>query len=178
MKKVGFLNFQHQRGATMIEIMIAVLVFSIGLLGIASTQILGLANTQNSLSRSIARDLSYEIAEVMRIQRDDGSIAGVFVGTTVAADGTITDGNGAPLTTAISACQTLDSDACNATNMAKNEVFLWGTRLATLLPGATAEIEGVGPYTVTISWVEQRSTIDADGDDVVDPTVIVTGFDL
>lgn len=73
-KSIG-LN-RSQQGATMIEIMIAILVFSVGLLGLASTQTLGLTNTQSALSRSYAAQLSYELVDIMRLNRTVTSGAG------------------------------------------------------------------------------------------------------
>lgn len=55
-----------QRGAGLIEVLVAVLVMAIGLLGIAALQATALRNSQSSLERSQAVVLSYAILDAMR----------------------------------------------------------------------------------------------------------------
>ena len=60
-----------QRGASLIEVLIAVLIMGIGLLGIAAMQTTALRNSQSSLERSQAVIQSYTIFEAMRSNRAD-----------------------------------------------------------------------------------------------------------
>ena len=55
-----------QRGFSLLEALIAVLVLSIGLLGVAALQANALRNNQSSLERSMAVAQSYSILEAMR----------------------------------------------------------------------------------------------------------------
>ncbi len=55
-----------QRGVGLIEVLISVLVLSIGLLGIAALQAQALKNGQSSLERSQAVILTYSILDAMR----------------------------------------------------------------------------------------------------------------
>ncbi|MFC3550106.1 type IV pilus modification protein PilV [Lysobacter cavernae] len=59
----------HQRGVGLIEVLIAVLVMAIGLLGIAALQATALRNSQSSLERSQAVIQSYTIFDAMRANR-------------------------------------------------------------------------------------------------------------
>lgn len=56
----------HSRGVGLIEVLIAVLVMAIGMLGIASMQATALRNSQSSLERSQAVIHSYAILDAMR----------------------------------------------------------------------------------------------------------------
>lgn len=56
----------RQRGVGLIEVLVAVLVMAIGLLGIAALQATALRNSQSSLERSQAVVLSYAILDAMR----------------------------------------------------------------------------------------------------------------
>jgi type IV pilus assembly protein PilV len=56
----------RQRGVGLIEVLIAVLVMAIGLLGVAALQAAALRNSQSSLERSQAVVLSYAILDAMR----------------------------------------------------------------------------------------------------------------
>jgi type IV pilus assembly protein PilV len=60
---------KSQGGATLVEVLVAVLVLSIGLLGIAGLQLSALQNNRNAHVRSQASMLAYYIADRMRANR-------------------------------------------------------------------------------------------------------------
>jgi len=111
-----------QSGATMVEVMISVLIFSVGLLGIASTQTLGLTNTQSALNRSYAAQLSYEMLDLMRLNRATTQL-------TDFAAGNIFDTFATTLGNASTQPERTDcgkaAQQCSATNLAENDLFLW-----------------------------------------------------
>lgn len=55
-----------QRGTTLIEVLIAVLVLAVGLLGVAALQASALRNSQSSYERSQATILTYSLFDAMR----------------------------------------------------------------------------------------------------------------
>ena len=59
----------RQRGASLLEVMISVLIMAIGLLGIAAMQATALRNSQGSTERSQAVIQSYAIIDAMRANR-------------------------------------------------------------------------------------------------------------
>ena len=59
-----------QAGASLLEVLIAVLILAIGLLGIAALQSLTLKNTQSSSERTAAIIQSYAMLDMMRANRD------------------------------------------------------------------------------------------------------------
>ena len=59
----------HSRGLTLLEVLIAVVVLSIGLLGLAHLQIYGLEATDNSYRRSVASYVAMDLADRMRVNR-------------------------------------------------------------------------------------------------------------
>ena len=61
---------RKQRGATLIEILVAVLVLSFGLLGMAALQTRAVQGNQSSLQRSQAVMLNNSIMDAMRIDRE------------------------------------------------------------------------------------------------------------
>jgi type IV pilus assembly protein PilV len=60
-----------QRGVGLIEVLVAVLILSIGLLGIALVQTRALSSNNSSLTRSSAVVASYSVLEILRAQRAD-----------------------------------------------------------------------------------------------------------
>lgn len=65
-----------QRGATLIEVLVAVLVLSLGLLGLAGLQGISLRNSSNAFMRTQATNLSYEILDQLRAGRTQIALAG------------------------------------------------------------------------------------------------------
>ena len=59
-------KLKGQRGLTMVEVLVAMLIFAIGLLGVAGMQSLALKSTDNSNMRSLVNIHAYEIVERMR----------------------------------------------------------------------------------------------------------------
>lgn len=66
-----------QRGVSLIEVLIAVLIMGVGLLGIAAMQATALRNSQSALERSQAVIMSYAILDAMRANRD-AAIGGAY----------------------------------------------------------------------------------------------------
>lgn len=66
-------GMRHQRGFTLIEVLIAALVLSIGLLGLGGLQSISLKMNQGSYLRTQATTLAYEIADAMRANRGNAA---------------------------------------------------------------------------------------------------------
>lgn len=60
-----------QRGMTLIEVLVALLVLAIGLLGVAALQAIGLKTGRSAYERSQATMLAYDLADRMRARRAD-----------------------------------------------------------------------------------------------------------
>jgi len=66
-----------QRGISLIEVLIALLLISIGLLGMASLQANSLKFNRSAYDRSVATQLAYDITDRMRANRA-GALAGDY----------------------------------------------------------------------------------------------------
>ena len=75
-----------QRGTTLVETLVALVVLSVGLLGIAALQMASLTNNRGAHLRSQAAVLAYDIADRMRANRNVAMGSGYLVnyGATVA----------------------------------------------------------------------------------------------
>lgn len=95
MQRVGnFSAIQRQGGVGLIEILIAVLVLSIGFLGIAALQTKALANNNSAMIRTQASIAAYSMFDAMRADRAN-ALAGnynqtVTVGACPAGGGSLT----------------------------------------------------------------------------------------
>ncbi len=106
----------RQTGMTLIEILISLLILSVGLLGMAGLQTVSLRNTQSAYQRTQAAVLSSDIVERVRANQQ-----GVEAGSYDNAAGAVT-----------ASCNSLSG--CTAAQMAANDVAEWKTALATTLP--------------------------------------------
>jgi type IV pilus assembly protein PilV len=131
-------------GFTLIEVLIAMLILAVGLLGLAALQTHSLKNNQSAYYRSQATQLAYDIADRMRVN--------------VASAATYTNGHAAEHKNC------LTTDSCTPLEMAEHDLFEWNTAIqAAILPSATGKIKpdlkitgGVKAYIVTIEWDENR----------------------
>ncbi|MCQ8127272.1 type IV pilus modification protein PilV [Methylomonas rivi] len=137
------------KGFTLIEVLVAVIILAIGLLGLAGIQTVGLKNNQSAYTRSQATQLAYDIADRMR-----ANVAGVTTYTT-------TDPPDAAET---AACST--ATGCTPAQMAETDLFQWNATLTDVLPGGSGTIAVAGNvFTITITWDD-----DHDGDNSNNPS--------
>ena len=83
------LNGRHARGASLIEILIAVFVLTIGILGMAAMQARAIKGNLSSMQRTQAVMLSYYILDVMRVDKDTAKTLGYNTGSLDTATGLI-----------------------------------------------------------------------------------------
>lgn len=130
---------RNQSGVGLIEVLIAVLVLSIGFLGIAALQVRSLSMNNSSMARSVATMDSYSILDAMRA--DLANAQNLAYNITVY-------GNACPATT---------------DTLAHTQLTQWCNQLAAGL-GASASTTGtidcigsLGICTVTVSYDDSKS---------------------
>jgi len=69
MKKSPYQPFKSEKGSTLLEVLIALLVITIGLLGLLSMQVYSLKGNQSAYLRSQATIMAYELVDAMRADR-------------------------------------------------------------------------------------------------------------
>ena len=145
----------RQQGTTLIEVMIAVLVFSIGVLGLAGLQLVATRSNHDAMQRTTATMLANSIIERMR-QNPEELVSYVLASGSELGDGTAT------LTTD---CRAV---TCTAAQLAVFDLWSWDQELAgtsetrgganvggMLLPtGCINSAAGgaSGQYTISIAW--------------------------
>ena len=130
------------RGFTLIEVLIALVIMSIGMLGIAGLYVHSMQAGRTSLFRHHAVTLAGDVAD--RIRANPRAVAAYVA---AGANNNCVDGG-------------LD---CTPAQMAANDVWLWDQQAANTLPSGTVNIvvnNGVVPptYQITVSWVEPGET--------------------
>lgn len=132
-----------QRGFSIVEAMVALLVLSVGMLGIAGLYVTTLRASGSALFRTHAVNFAADMADRIRANPTAGA---AYAGA--AADNDCAEGS-----------------ACTPAQLAADDVFRWQDQVAGILPDdgdpATVQtaivVNGAGApflYTITVSWVE------------------------
>ncbi len=136
-------------GFTLLEVLVAIVIVSIGMLGVAAMQLSTLKTADGSKYRSIALNLSSDMADRMRANLT-GSLGAITPGSgynrprTVYADPSYTTPN--------VACRSL---GCQPDEMAVDDLSTWQARISESLPG------GIGIVCVDSGTTGSRPTLDA-----------------
>lgn len=136
----------RMQGLSMIEILVTVVVLSIGLLGLAGLQLTGLKYNHSAYLRSQATLLASDVIDRMRANRDaarSGSYD-IAIGTAATAG----------------ACTGVGTN-CTPAEMAAADLAEWKQDLRSLLPGGDGAISRTingneVRFTITIQWDDTR----------------------
>ena len=129
-----------QRGFGLVEALVALVVVSVGMIGIAVLYGQGLSSSRTALYRTQAVILASDMADRIRLNRRAGNA--------YQTGGAGTNRNCAPPANA----------TCTPAQMADNDLWAWNTQIDLLLPGADGVVTyaAASPpsYTVSITWQE------------------------
>jgi type IV pilus assembly protein PilV len=144
-------TFKHwQNGATLIEVLIAVLILSVGMLGMASLQTRAMQFNQSAYYQSQTGVLAQDILDRMRASNNSAGTLSQFrhgMADSIAASYPSCFGTSANCTPAV---------------MARYDLNTWLTDVSVLLPNGRAQIEidnsaaAATIYTVTIQYNDSR----------------------
>lgn len=136
----------RRRGFTLLEVLIALLVFSLGLLGMAGLLIVSVKANHSAYLRTQASFLAQSMADRMR-----ANVPRVW-GEDYDTDYPTADTD--PCTS---------GGACSRTDVATRDKALWSTQLTDFLPNAAATIECTPNAGVSVSLLDQENGAPYDG---------------
>lgn len=155
------------RGFSLVEVMVALVICSIGLLGLAKMETLSISSTGVASSRSLAAIQASSLAAAMHANRGywaAGLAPPVTTVQAVTAGVTISDPG---LSTAGVSCLVPGAASCTADLMAAYDVQQWAAALQVLLPGSfstitcTTVLTAPVTCTIQIQWVENAVAANA-----------------
>jgi type IV pilus assembly protein PilV len=134
-----------QSGFTMVEVLVALVVLAIGLLGIAALYLNSLQAGRTAVYRTEAVTLAADLADRIRMNRTAQAAYG-----TLFADAEI----------AVPACAT--TGGCSDADLAATDLSNWKATIAQLLPNGQGQVAVTLPvaigeptiYVVTVRWAE------------------------
>ena len=154
----------RSRGFSLVEVMVAVIVICVGMLGIAKMQALSLSNTTTARLRSLAAIEAASLASAMHSNRQYWANTALPFNAALSATGVITSSDGALAAQATATSLTACFGAqCAALPLAAFDLARWSNNMTGMLPNPTATIScpanpGVNAppsCTITISWRER-----------------------
>jgi type IV pilus assembly protein PilV len=138
-------HYTHKiAGFTLLEVMVALLIFSIGLLGLAGLQGGSLQNNKTADMRSIAIIAAHDMAERIRANNRDIAMDYDNIGTGIVAPGT----------------NCVTTAGCTTSASIKDwDTYEWQTSLSTLLPSGRGTVarDANGALVITVMWDEART---------------------
>lgn len=147
--KRGPCLYKAQRGAGLIEVLIALLVISVGVMGLVVTQMNALTNNRESFYRTQATVLAYDIIDRARANPEQAKSGGYVVALTAAAD-----------------ANNICVSSCTPDNIASSDVALWKTSLASQLPGGNGSVTSItgasDGYVVSVHWTREGEDFSLD----------------
>jgi type IV pilus assembly protein PilV len=127
-----------QRGFNLIESLVALVVVSVGMIGIASLYGQGLGAGRTAMFRTQAVNLTGDMADRIRVNRQGG-----------AAYGGAAANNG---------CDPSGGMSCTPAQMAAHDLFVWSDQVAQQLPNGAGTVQFVGStpptYVISVTWRE------------------------
>jgi type IV pilus assembly protein PilV len=144
MKTKSFRNWQPQSGFTMIEVLVALLVLSVGMLGLAGLQAAGMRYNQDAYLRSQASLMAQDLIERMKLNRANAP-------SYVTADPT-------------GGCATAGGTPAN---QMQADMVAWCGQVTTMLPAPTGAgtvpvtlARNTNEYSVVMRWYDRTSNSD------------------
>ncbi len=145
------LSSDSSNGFSLIEVLVALLILSVGLLGLAALQTTSMKYNTESYYRSQATYLAYDIIDRMRANPVGVNNGNYDVPNSTAA------------ATAKAATASCGSSSCVTSDLAKYDLGQWYNRMASLLPGSISPTSNYATITrdtttnqaiITINWME------------------------
>lgn len=139
----SYVTRKMQSGISMVEVLVAIVVLSFGLLGLAGLQVDGLRSNHDAYMRSQATLLAYDMLDRMRanLQGVENGFYDDLFATTPTDPGCISTG-------------------CTIQEITQHDAFEWNTTLSEMLPAGQGKVTGSGTgsiFSITVMWDERRT---------------------
>jgi type IV pilus assembly protein PilV len=148
----------RQRGLTLVEAMITLLVMSVGLLGMAALQMIGVQENASAMRHSQAIWFAYDMADRMRANLNYGAAAPPWP---VAPEDRADHYDGIDVSEGVAATGQTCANTCNVTQMRNFDADQWRALVIGLPNGrgtVTEDPNADGRYYVRVMWDDDGRT--------------------
>lgn len=147
---------RRDRGVTLIEVMIAILILSFALLGIAGLQITAAKYKIDTWARAAGSTLISDLSERVRVNTDSAGTS-FFTAVSVASAYSISDPWATQQSTTFTVSTNCETTTCNSADRATYDLLVWRQRLRDAMPQGAAMISGNrrDGLDVTLMWMDK-----------------------
>ncbi len=133
---------RNQKGVSMIEILVTLVISVVGLMGMVTLQLVGLKNTNSSHHQYQVTLLAYDLQERMRAN-EPAVVAGLYTGTVTHETSEYTD------------------EATNSEAIAEQDTKDWAQGMRNAgIPSFSGVVAANGNiYNITVTWAEQNPAV-------------------
>ena len=134
---------RSQRGDTMIEVLVTIIIIAVGVLGAAALQVTTLKNLSSSHSASVAAILVEDLSERMRANPTE-ALNDAYVHNANPGGG-------------FTRC---DEGACTMAQLATYDIGTWWEQVTAVLPSGSWQVTrnaGTNTFVLTVRWDDDRS---------------------
>jgi type IV pilus assembly protein PilV len=151
-KNPGDINFSSQSGSSLLEVMVAVMITSVGLLGLAALQNTSLKLSYDSYLRTQASFMAYDLIDRVRANSDAAPY----------------ELDPEDSLTATNCYYVSDADSgCNKSEMRAYDLYTWKKQVEEVLPGAVPSVTyttATQQYTLNLVWEDRNELDDVEAD--------------
>lgn len=157
------LPLRRFRGFSLLEVLVALLIVSLGLIGLSKMQAASLASTQTARSRALIALQTSSLAEAMHGNPGFWAAGGTAPPTVTFTGVTVTDATG--VLSATADCSPNATATCSAAQLAAYDVQKWAGNMNDRFPSYTAAIQcstAAGkPIScfINVTWLEKYVAI-------------------
>lgn len=153
---------RRSSGVTLIEVMIAILILSFALLGIAGLQITAAKYKIDTWARAAASSLISDLSERVRINTDAAGTS-FFTAVPTTSAYAITDSWATQQSASFTVSTNCETTSCNSADRATYDLLVWRQRVRDAMPQGAALISGTrrDGLDVTLMWMDK---------DMINPT--------
>ncbi|WP_225977141.1 type IV pilus modification protein PilV [Paracidovorax avenae] len=147
-----------QKGLTLIEMMVALVVLSIGLLGLAGLQVATAKYRVNTAVRSASTGLVFDMSERIRVNADAAGPSFLQAGSFGDSAYAISDDWATQQSATFSVSRNCETLSCTPTERAAYDLAIWRAKVRTAMPQGGALISGNkrDGFMLTLMWFDKE----------------------
>jgi type IV pilus assembly protein PilV len=172
MKTKNTSSFKKQKGLTLIEALVALVILALGVLGLAGVQTRLLVETRTTNSRALAIGLIDDLSNRMLLNRDAAVGKPISPTNTALVPSAYTSGWSAAPGTATNPTNCIDNaNQCTGTQLAAYDLMAWRRAVAVVFPGGQTTVFNSAndqrQIGIAIAWPENERKLGSTADDAL-----------
>jgi type IV pilus assembly protein PilV len=164
------LRLRHARGVSLIEVLVSLVILSLGVLAVVGLQLVSRRNNADAGQRTIAAQLAYDMVERMRANASSATLPNYVVGITTPPAGALYADGAVP---SVPNCAS-SATACTPDQVVTRDLWAWELALEGAAETVSGQTGGKGGLVSPLGCI-RRATDDGGGDGIYMITIAWRG---